>query len=945
MTHQCAACGTTFNDADICPNCQLPVKPPELSTSQPTASPMPVASAANANSASAEEPSAGGKGVRPKKLRLPLVIGIGVASLALVAGVAFAGVKLLSPGGALGGPVQLVVTGEPATPDRWAHGASETWRVAPNRFVSDERADEFGFPVAYGGRIEKVVAFTSDTSTASGTVLGFDASTGKYQWQVFTQEQCSGVLADGYLHCQGGRMGYYPTDFVDLARGIDTGLIPSSQELGTGIPDGTEDYHSWSTTVIGGQLFATWADLDSSNAETKGNLARFSDDKKKLVWKASVPVPGAGTSDPDYPVRDGRGRLNHGVVADQLMAVDADTGKVVVGPSGGKSFHTVEWVADDVLQGGDDKTPTEPFTAADGTQIGRIRSGAISVTSTELPKHPLRQTANGVAAFDPLDAASIQGGKNLWEAKLGGASQSSTQSGEAGSYLIAYRHGLIAIAQQPGSAKSGLVSLIQEDTGKVMWTTSVPVASNADGGVLAPVFAHDGSLLIQTSASRSISLDQGGAELVMLSVADGAMLWSRSGVLAESLQDLAATPFAPGTEKYDGIVMSNLDDTFSRLDPADRPTKAPVVPTSAPACPDGMTAVSWTQYSDGGILLCHADKKYAVVYPSHPDWQAAQLNFTGGGHEVVFSNGARVRVSLGGSVVYTDADGKTTTQTATEAWNNATGEVKVSVPKDLKTCPANSWPISLSTYNGGWLLVCGTTADAPTSMVYNDGSRTSELGSVSYRNGGYCGTGDVGTVCGYRAPAVVSVTDASGKVTQHSVGGNYFDDHGAGGAGQGTGSYGVEAPTDTAKDQVRYLTQILQKSAAGRANLNAAVAQVRSCSDVAGAIATINGVIANRQELLDALASTPVDAVPNGSELVAKLRNALDLSLKSDQVWLQWAQAEQSNSCAEGENSATYKQVETMNRSVATAKDAFVAAWNSQIAGTYKAPRFATSQI
>lgn len=944
MTHECAACGTTFSDSATCPNCQLPVSPPELGAPQSQVSTSP--SAGTNGFGETEEPVGGDKARGPKKLRLPLVMGIGVASLALVAGLAFAGVKLFSPGGAFGGAVQLVVTGDPVTPNAWSQGASETWRIAPNKFVPDERADENGFPVAYGGRIGDVVALTSDTNTASGTALGFDAATGRYRWQVVTQEQCSGVLADGYLRCQGGRMGYYPTELVDLSRGTLAGPIPSSQELNTGIPDGTEDYHSWATSVIGGKLFATWTDLDSSNEATAGNLARFSADKKKLVWKASVPVPGAGTGDPDYPVRDGQGRLNHGIVTDSLVAVDADTGKVLVGPNRGKSFHTVQWVADNAIQGGDETSPAEPFKAADGTQIGRIRSGAIAVTSTALPKHPLRQTADGVAAFDPLAAPNGQGGKNLWEAKLDGAGQSSVSSDEADRYLIAYRDGLIAIAQQPGSSRSGLISLIQEDTGKVMWTTSVPVPSGEGNGVIAPVFSHDGALLVQTAASRSNSYSQGGAELVMLSVADGATLWSKPGMLAEgNPEDLGATPFAPGTEEYDGIVVSNFDDTFSRLDPAGRLAKAPAVPKSAPACPDGMTAISWTQYSDGGILLCHSDQKYAVVYPSHPDWQAAQLNFTGGGHEVVFSNGARVRVSLGGSVVYTDADGKTTTQTATEAWNNATGEVKVSVPKDLKTCPANSWPISLSTYDGGWLLVCGTNADAPTSMVYNDGSRTVDLGSVGYKNGGYCGSGDVGTVCGYRAPAVVSVTDASGKVTQHSVGGNYFDDHGAGGVGQGTGSYGVEAPTDTAKDQVRYLTQILQKSAAGRANLDAAVAQVRNCSNVAGAITTINGVIANRQELLDALASTPVDAVPNGSELVAKLRNALDLSLKSDRVWLQWAQSEQSNNCAEGESSASFKQVETMNRSVATAKDAFVTAWNSQIAGTYKAPRFATSQI
>jgi hypothetical protein len=104
-------------------------------------------------------------------------------------------------------------------------------------------------------------------------------------------------------------------------------------------------------------------------------------------------------------------------------------------------------------------------------------------------------------------------------------------------------------------------------------------------------------------------------------------------------------------------------------------------------------------------------------------------------------------------------------------------------------------------------------------------------------------------------------------------------------------------------------------------------------------------VVANRQELLNALDSTPVDAVPDGAALVAKLRTALQLSHDSDLVWVQWAQAQQANGCATGENDPLYQQVTGMNQNVATAKDDFVNSWNSQIAPSYGAPTFKTSQI
>ena len=919
MTHQCAACGTAFSNSDACPHCQLPVDPPEAKLHSGDSPELVNEAGGEPRIGELVEKTSRGA---PKLTRLPLIVSVGALVLVLVTGLAYGVTKMLVPIRA-GGPVGLVVNGEPSNKvGTWSSGVREVWRV-PGSHGDDRDAG------AFSSETVSPAGWTfADTEGGDGNSLwAYSPATGAALWNESSPSgrgiSCQSHSDSDVAVCVDSR-----SDSLVLMD-LNTGK-PKTQtalhQLGIK-PD--SDYTA-SVYEVEGQIILVLRLFPSASLPELGDLgdvivARVSVDGRSSEWQTRIP----GCADGKWKGANWipeQSLLQHGV----LFAGAGSMMSFQTGESLAPRGVCAQPIADGAVylesqQSGD--IPGD-FTTPDGSRMvvvkqysglridGEVSPVALRVSNVNTTEQWMGGAMVGTALIEAYDPGS---GASKWPKPV--SISVYTVNGNVYAGPVLYDGTRLVV----GGVDTTIA--IDPSTGAQLWVKrggSFSLEAGASGQILG-CYAED-------TAPTCVLMDAG------------------SGVVLADLQGEAR--FAPTRGGESIELLGHFDasgleasEYLARLDPADRPTKAPVVPASAPACPAGMTAIAWTQYSDGGILLCHADKKYAVVYPSHPDWQAAQLNFTGGGHEVVFSNGARVRVSLGGSVVYTDADGKTTTQTATEAWNNATGEVKVSVPKDLKTCPANSLPIARSTYNGGWLLVCGTNADAPTSMVYNDGSRTSELGSVSYRNGGYCGTGDVGTVCGYRAPAVVSVTDASGKVTQHSVGGNYFDDHGAGGAGQGTGSYGVEAPTDTAKDQVRYLTQILQKSAAGRANLNAAVAQVRSCSDVAGAVTTINGVIANRQELLDALASTPVDAVPNGSQLVAKLRNALDLSLKSDQVWLQWAQAEQSNSCAEGENSATYKRVETMNESVATAKDAFVAAWNSQIAATYKAPRFATSRI
>lgn len=348
-------------------------------------------------------------------------------------------------------------------------------------------------------------------------------------------------------------------------------------------------------------------------------------------------------------------------------------------------------------------------------------------------------------------------------------------------------------------------------------------------------------------------------------------------------------------------------------------------------------------YTDGAVLVCQQDERFSVVVPN-ANWRAAELHFNDGGYSIVFTNGIRLTASLGGMLVSIDDRGTVTTPAVTRAWSSARGEGPFTVPAGLPACPAGSWPLSLSTFSGGWLLVCGTATPSPTSLVLYDNGQTIEGSEVTYRSGAYCAQTDGGVICAYWAPALVTREIGSG-VVQHSVDHNYFAGRGSGGTGQGTGSYGVDTPTQDAQDQVRYLTQILQRSMVGRASLETAINQVRSCTNVADAVASLGDVVVNREELLDAVAAAPVDAVPNGAALVAKLRLALQRSLDTDRYWLAWAQAQAATNCSDGTSNPNYLRANEMTHGVADAKNDFLTTWNTQIAPRYRAPQFTIGQI
>lgn len=813
------------------------------------------------------------------------------------------------------GATALAVSGQPPSPaGSWAAGTRSAWRV-PSRHVDSIDNTEHGY---YDVGFSTSDAWTVNDFVGDTTVVsyGLDPKTGVRKWGGTSFRDCAKTTIDGLVPCLDSVRGSGDDDWVRTVALVDwaTGVAKTEVPL---TKLGLSDQVSASATieVVGGDIVLTLPNYPDEAGDYLGDLAdvllaRISADAATVRWT----VKAAGCSGLDVAALPDP--LQQGVFFGRFgVAVDFATGKRIFDDGVCASIAALGVAR---VSGG---SAPASLTAPDGSTL---------YTTTQ-DDGLLRLQAPAAAPMKLVDLAHVGEGQNQTE--------------------------------------TGALMAFDPATGRPKWTTAVPVTVERwtdrlftgsmsvlsgdrlllqTGDVLEMIDAVSGAVRWRHALSPGTypGLEVAGDDTIITTsdewteafdAANGSRLWQLAGTA-----HLVLGP--DGAESLLRLGGSEASSFVERLDPADRAGSHISAPTELPACPSGMTAVSWTQYSDGAILLCAQGDRFAVLFPTHPDWRATNLTFTKAGEEVTLTDGTRLRIALGGRVVLTERDGSVVMQPATKAWDQITGEAEFVSPADLKACPAGSWPISLSVYSGGWLLVCGTAAASPSSIQALDGGSLAEFSTISIRDGGYCGTSGAEQLCVYRTPAVVTRT-AGGSTTQQSVSDNYFAGLGAGGAGRGTGSYGVNAPQRDASDQVRYLTQILQKSRVGRASLESAVAQVRTCRDLGSAISQLNEVAANRQELIEALESTPVDALAEGASLVSGLRRALQLSHDSDLVWVQWAQAQQADGCASGEAHPLYQQVTTMNRDVAAAKAAFVRQWNQQIAPRYGVPRFTTAQI
>jgi hypothetical protein len=330
------------------------------------------------------------------------------------------------------------------------------------------------------------------------------------------------------------------------------------------------------------------------------------------------------------------------------------------------------------------------------------------------------------------------------------------------------------------------------------------------------------------------------------------------------------------------------------------------------------------------------------------DLTATTLKFVAGGCEIGFDDGSVVRLSLGGAWFGWTGFSGAAQGRADRSWSYDVGEVAFTgraLSFEAK-CPADTWPISLSTWEGGWLLVCGTSSSSVTSMVYDDDDEgPGLLTGVTEDGNGYCATTNTSViVCAYRSPAVVSFSPPFGDRVQRAVASNFFPGSGSGGAGRGTGDYGAAAPKDTAEDQVRYLVDILNSSAKARAPLNDLYLAVEGCSATSATVAGIEAIRDNREQLIEALSRTPVDKVEGGQALVATLAEALGHSRDDDAKIAEWGHHVLNGGCNTGKG-RYFADHRAASDAAQVSKKAFVNQWNSTIAPKYGVPTFTAQQI
>lgn len=262
-------------------------------------------------------------------------------------------------------------------------------------------------------------------------------------------------------------------------------------------------------------------------------------------------------------------------------------------------------------------------------------------------------------------------------------------------------------------------------------------------------------------------------------------------------------------------------------------------------------------------------------------------------------------------------------------------------PSQIPACPAGTRELAWATFSSGWILVCRIDG-RPTVWVSSTGGVQRQSNSPEWDPGllRFTTSFDDGS-SGWLswAPATAGWSGPDGAVTsQESVGVIWFVD--LGGARATEGSFGVRAPDATADDQVRYLSAILEKSAATRADLASAVVAVRSCKKGAGGYAheveVIDAVTLNRRDLLEAVRAAPVDKVPQGAALVSELGAALSASKKADEAYARWARAIHAQGCG----AASEAEGAAMSAEAGRWKTAFAARWNSVIA-----PAFGVSAV
>lgn len=826
----------------------------------------------------------------------------------------------------------------PGPAAEFASGETTAWTVSgDNLGLSDT-------PSYVAGTAQTWVVSGSDLA-GERTLIGLDAATGKKEWRLSIGSgtdaalTCAPEMLGNSVFCAyGGSAPDSSTGTVIDAVDILTGKISKTADLSAlGLTGrGTVDQiHVFNNSVVIRRIVGT------AEGSKSGTVSRIPEDLSSVTWTTVFPaLCEGGEGWPSVARQSGRLLVLSDAEAD--TAFDFASGDLIANPrcvpldtygaSGIAAGDGTDLSGPDTTKQLRDGSVVNIVSAADAGANAASVSFAFSARPSPVPLFEAVDASISAGADSPSSARAVAfapGAKPLWETAVFG-----TSVGMRGAFHGAWDGKHLILVDSVGK-----VSSVDPETGRILWATNygAPLRGTTEAGATEPdpMFAADGTLVV----SDADSSDGGSGEpfAVAFDPRTGAQLWRKDRVDVAAMArvgDQSSVAFWSGTGS--GRVLGAMVPSGAQS--ADSGAASPAS-AGLPACPVGMSAVSWSIFPGGHLLLCGNSRTYVVDYTSSGRVvPCSSLGFSQQGFILTCSGHETVSVLGGGAILQMVSPSRDLTQPADHAWSawagpTAFGSQSASAAVD-QSCPPRSTLLSLSVWNGGWLLICGTDAMTVTSFTVHDGTTSSSGHSMTLSGDRYCGKTDAGVeVCASASPALVTFTPPGATAAQHPTSSNYFVTKGVGGAGVGGGAYGVQAPSDTAADQVRYIVQILQKSEVGRAQVSSLVPDLLRCSATADDVSKASAVIANRQQLLSALQSTPSEQVPSGTRLIAELTNALTVSLQADQGYLDAARQMASGDCPNG-MIAAQNAVGVANQTDAL-KQTFVADWNANIAGHY----------
>ena len=280
----------------------------------------------------------------------------------------------------------------------------------------------------------------------------------------------------------------------------------------------------------------------------------------------------------------------------------------------------------------------------------------------------------------------------------------------------------------------------------------------------------------------------------------------------------------------------------------------------------------------------------------------------------------------------------------------------VSIPDTITIgCPADTILLAWAEFADGWVLVCGVSTTEPTFMAYQGPDSSKVLYSVGAQNptsadakaavdwdaglsrytaeldGGDRVTLDYDIGTAVRRDSVERKTIEQQRFVRYVFVPLGESVRTVTDTAQEDGAFDVQAPDDTADDQVRYMIEVLEKAYAGRALVKDALPKLEYCTASAGGysdtVSAMEAVRDNRAELLSSLDAMPVDRIPEGSALLDDLYAAIEASHRANIEYVTWAEAANASGCA----SLSSKGARAAASSDAP-KERFASRWNRAVA-------------